>query len=585
MKTPLQIKSVYKYNHLDTSKEIPFIQAALQLINEAVMMTNAQGKILFLNSALEKLIGWSLEEARYLPISTIFSKGSGDRTCTTHSNQHGIEESPDSEHDDVNHGLLFTRDQSQISIEYSITPVHDANQQIIGNIFKFQQIHKSCKLLCEIPQRFNQDLVTGLRNRYAFEKSLEQILFNAKALDQEHIVCYLDLDRFKILNEACGHLAGDAFLKQFSAILQSRLRKTDMLARLGGDEFGLILYHCNLDQALTVLHDLREELQRNRFTWDQTAFYLTASIGVISINGQFETSSQILSAVEAACYNAKYSGRNRIRVCHHNDSDIAVQRGETLSVLKVLKALEENRFLLYEQPIQPIISASNFDHPHQNYSEILLRLRDDNGSILSPHEFLPAAERYGLMHLIDRWVIQTLFSHLHQKMKIAGSSQQADHLTCSYSINLSGASLNDDQFLEFVQEQILLYKIPPQNICFEITETIAISNLSKAAQFMSDLQTIGCCFALDDFGSGMSSFGYLQNLPINYLKIDGNFIRNITQNHITREIVEAVNRIGHAMKIRTIAEFVENETILEELKIIGVDYAQGYQISKPYRLN
>jgi EAL domain-containing protein (putative c-di-GMP-specific phosphodiesterase class I) len=379
-------------------------------------------------------------------------------------------------------------------------------------------------------------------------------------------------------------MAGDELLRQITALLQAHIRKTDTLARLGGDEFGLLLTQCPLNAAQRIANTLREEVQQFRFTCEDKVFTVGISIGLVLIDMESENTASLLSLADAACYAAKNKGRNRVHVYQQDDLDLNLQRGEMQWVTRLVQALEDNRFRLYTQSIIPVIPTQ----PDGEHYEVLLRLQDEAGQLVSPMAFIPAAERYNLMHRIDRWVISTLFSTQAQHYRESWNhcqheNGQHENFQCSYlyAINLSGTSINDDQFIDFLHEQFALHQIPPQVICFEITETVAISNLTKAAQLIRDIKNLGCRFALDDFGSGMSSFAYLKNLPVDYLKIDGGFIQHIVENPVDLAVVEAINQVGHVMGIQTIAEFVENNAILEKLRTLGVNYAQGYGIAKP----
>ncbi len=432
----------------------------------------------------------------------------------------------------------------------------------------------------ELSWQASHDPLTNLVNRREFEQRLGQAVSSAKSQRQQHALCYLDLDQFKIVNDTCGHNAGDELLLAITVLLKKEIRKTDTLARLGGDEFGLLLDLCPLEQAEQIANTIREQVQAFRFTWNNKVFAIGVSIGVVAIDAKTETVTEALSIADTACYAAKNNGRNRVQVYQADDLNLAQHQSEMQWVGRIVQALEENRFCLYYQSItrltQPPLDGEHY--------EVLLRLQDETGQLVLPMAFIPAAERYHLMHLIDRWTIATLFSQQGQHYReIWQLCQQKRTCQCSYlyAINLSGASLNDEQFIKFLHEQFALHQIPPHLICFEITETVAITNLAKAAQFIRELRNIGCRFALDDFGSGMSSFAYLKNLPVDYIKIDGGFIKNILDDPVSLVIVEAINQIGQAMGIQTIAEFVENSEILDKIKELGVNYVQGYGIAPP----
>lgn len=424
------------------------------------------------------------------------------------------------------------------------------------------------------------DALTGLVNRQEFDRLVHKAIAEAKENDRHHVLYYMDLDQFKLVNDTCGHKAGDELLIQVTALIQSQIRSTDVLARLGGDEFGLLLLNCPLDKAVVLANKLRQSIQEFRFPRDNKIFTIGVSIGLVSINIDSKNLASVLSAADTACYAAKNKGRNRVQVYLDNDSSLTQQYGEMQWATKITQALDEKRFRLYRQDIVPIAdSASKGEH-----YEVLLRMVDETGKEIAPMAFIPAAERYNLMQSIDRFVITTLFASQQQHYQKAWQRCQTEDYSCLYSINLSGASINDDQFIHFLDEQLTLYQIPPQLICFEITETVAITNLSKALKFIQKFRQLGCRFALDDFGSGMSSFTYLKTLPVDYLKIDGYFVKDILDDPIDLVTIAAINQIGHLMGLKTIAEFVENEDILAKLREIGVDYAQGYRIGKPIPL-
>ncbi len=429
----------------------------------------------------------------------------------------------------------------------------------------------------------SHDTLTELINRRKFEEYLTLVVSHAKLDNQQHALCYLDLDQFKIVNDTCGHVAGDELLKQVTTLLKKQIRQTDTLARLGGDEFGLLLYLCSIEQAQQIADTICEQVQAFRFIWQSKIFTIGVSIGLAAINQETDSVTSILSMADTACYTAKNRGRQRVQVYQADDLNFAQQKGETQWAGRILQALSEDRFRLYYQQIAPLTKVNQDGSEHY---EVLLRLEDEMGDIMLPSQFILAAERYSLMHLIDRWVIETLFATQgHYYRDIWQRCQQfVCHSSYLYSINLSGASLNDEHFFQFLHEQFAKYQIPPQIICFEITETVAISNLTKTAKFIQEFRGLGCRFALDDFGSGMCSFSYLKNLPVDYLKIDGGFVENIESDSVSVVIVEAIQKISSAMGIQTIAEFVKNEAILKQIKALGVDYAQGYAIALPFRV-
>jgi len=419
----------------------------------------------------------------------------------------------------------------------------------------------------------SHDILTELVNRREFENRLERALKSAKARETSYAVLYLDLDQFKIVNDACGHSAGDALLKQLGALLKSKIRWRDTLARLGGDEFGVLLESCTMDEALRTAENLRAVISDYKFTWDERSFRLGASVGVVPITPATDDVAALLTAADSACAAAKDAGRNRVYSYQENDIDLMKRRKEMQWAARISNALEENRFELFRQTIQPLQPGLDTGAHY----ELLLRMRDENGVIVSPELFIVAAERYGLTPSIDRWVISHALRWL-----VSEADERARLALCS--INLSGQSLTDEKFLPFVIEQFRTSGIDGRLICFEITETAAIASYSQANRFIHALKEIGCRFALDDFGTGLSSFGYLKHFPVDFLKIDGSFVKEILHDPIDREMVRSINEIGHLTGKQTIAEFAENTEIITMLRGIGVDYAQGYGVSEPKRL-
>ncbi|MCH7696907.1 MAG: EAL domain-containing protein, partial [Proteobacteria bacterium] len=435
-----------------------------------------------------------------------------------------------------------------------------------------------CEDITEIRQLTEQlsfqashDALTGLVNRREFEHRLQRVLDTARNEQTEHALCYLDLDQFKVINDTCGHVAGDELLRQLGSLLQKEIRKRDTLARLGGDEFGVLMEHCSLKQAKRVATKLRKAIEAFRFVWEERSFAIGVSIGLVPITATSMNTIEILKQADAACYAAKDRGRNRIHVYHQDDTELAQRHGEMQWVAQINRALEEDRFCLYMQTIKPLLAHADDTGDHY---ELLLRMREEDKRLIPPGAFLPAAERYNLSTRLDRWVLDHAFDWL---LGNPGHLERLAHC----AINLSGLSLGDDEFLEHVIARFEETGIPPGKICFEVTETAAIANLSSATVFIKALKELGCQFALDDFGSGLSSFAYLKTLPVDYLKIDGMFVKNIETDRIDLAMVKSINDIGKVMNIRTIAEFVENDGILEKLKEIGVDYAQGFGIAKP----
>ncbi len=423
----------------------------------------------------------------------------------------------------------------------------------------------------QLSYQATHDALTGLVNRREFEVRLQSVLEKARGEDSEHALCYLDLDQFKIINDTCGHVAGDELLRQLGALLQDCVRREDTLARLGGDEFAVLMTSCNLNQATRVANALRQAIVDYRFLWGESSFSIAVSIGLVPITKTSESIAGVLSAADTACYAAKDDGRNRIHIYEENDTELARRYREIEWIAKINCALEENRFRLFYQPIVPV--DGDGDSGQQHY-ELLVRMEDEKGRMVLPGSFLPAAERYKYSVRIDRWVVGSALDWLQSKPR------HVDGLFLC-SINLSGHSLGDEEFLAFVLEKLDSTGVPAHKICFEVTETAAIANLSSASRFIQEIKERNCRIALDDFGSGLSSFAYLKQLPVDFIKIDGLFVRDIVEDPIDKAMVKSINEVAKVMDKQTIAEFVETRETLDMLGELGVDYAQGHYISAP----
>jgi len=416
------------------------------------------------------------------------------------------------------------------------------------------------------------DMLTGLVNRREIEVRLERALNDARENDTQHVFCYMDLDQFKIVNDTCGHHAGDVLLRQLSLILRQRVREGDTLARLGGDEFGLLLENCSILDARRMAQELLNIVNEFRFVHEDKIFGVGVSIGMVAITAQTLSVESLLSASDTACFAAKDNGRNRIHLFEPEDDDLARRHGEMQWVTRIKRALEENSFCLYCQPILALQPGND----EIRYFEILLRKLGPEGKVIPPMAFIPAAERFHMMPAIDRWVIRNALSVYRRMLDKHGSDMQ-----CVFTINLSGVSLSDPEMLGYIMDQLMLHGVPPTGICFEITETAAIVNLAHTVELIKTLRGIGCGFLLDDFGSGMSSFAYLKNLQVDFIKIDGAFVRDIATNPIDLAMVQSIHGIAKAMQIKTIAEFVENTQAVEMLTAMGVHYGQGFHLGKP----
>ncbi len=549
------------------SEEKERAQVTLHSIGDGVITTDPQGYVEYLNPIAEELTGWQMDEAKGHPLSYIFHIiHETTRTpipnpvakCLSENRIIGL----------ASHTVLISRNGDELAIEDSAAPIRNRHGAINGVVLVFHDVSKAREMAHELNWQASHDSLTGLINRREFEQRLEQVFLRTHEEGEIHTLLYLDLDHFKLVNDTCGHIAGDELLRQLASHLQREVRESDSLARLGGDEFGLLMLNCDLEHAMRVANTMRDCIMEFSFVWEEKTFKIGSSIGIVEINRSLQNTAQVLSNADMACYTAKDHGGNRIHVFQPDDLELAQRQGEMRWVARINDALANNRLTLYAQAIRPL--AANGDGVV--HYELLLRMLDSEENLISPGSFIPAAERYKLMYAIDRWVIkEALEQH---------AAHQTKTNSTMFTINLSGFSLNQDSLLGYIHDQFEATGVAPQHFCFEVTETAAISNLSRAHDLILELKSLGCAFALDDFGSGLSSFTYLKNLPVDFLKIDGSFVKDILDDPIDDSMVSAINKIGHDLGLKTIAEYAENDAILTRLEEIGVDYAQGYGVAK-----
>jgi diguanylate cyclase (GGDEF)-like protein/PAS domain S-box-containing protein len=518
----------------------------------------------------EALTGWALAEARGRPLAKIF------RLVDEHTRQTApdpvarcLREGKTSGL--TNDSLLISRSGKEYDIADTAAPILGADGRLMGVVLVFHDVTEARRLERRMAHDAAHDTLTGLVNRREFEVRIERALSSAKERSTSHVLCYMDLDNFKIINDTAGHAAGDELLKQVANLLSGLFRQRDTLARLGGDEFGLLLENCPLERGVTIASEVIAQVNRLPFTWQERSYQIGISIGIVPIDAATESLSQALSQSDVACYTAKELGRGRVHVHQWQQNESAQRLGEILRAAHVREALEYEHFQLYCQPIVPLQSDAGAEH-----YEVLLRLLDGAGQLMLPAAFFPSAERFGLMVNIDRWVIRAA---LQQYAAIFGHREGP-----VITINLSAYSLNDETLLDTIYQQFRQNNIQPECVCFEITETAAIHNLTRAQRFASEIRRMGGRIALDDFGSGFSSFRYLKNLPVDYLKIEGSFVREMLESASDRVMVAAINQVGHTLGIQTIAEHVSEAAIAEQLRWLGVDYAQGFGIGPPLPL-
>ena len=549
-------------------QEKELAQVTLSSIADGVITTDQRGIVQFVNPVAEELTGWRSDEAIGKPFREIFRA------------VHEFNRQPLSDPVDMvlvtrhpyalgQDAVLVARDETEHLIETSAAPITTRDGKTEGVVIVCHNVTEARAMNARLVHQASHDTLTGLYNRTYFEAEITTALTRARNGGSQSTLLYLDLDQFKVINDSCSHMAGDELLRQIAKLIEGVARKADTVARLGGDEFGILLADCVVEDAQRIAFGLTSALNDFRFSWHDKLFAVTASIGLVSIDAVSVDQTTILSAADTACFLAKDRGRNQIAVFEPENAEIVKRHGEMNWVSRITQGLQEHRFELYHQKIAAV------DNPHEGgeHFELLLRLRGDDGRMVPPMAFIPAAERYNLMPAIDRWVIATFFDY--------AARRRQPHRNDTFAINLSGTSINDPSFLSFIMTQFERTGASPHSICFEITETAAIANLTRATEFMTALKMMGCRFSLDDFGSGLSSFGYLKNLPVDYLKIDGGFVKGILNDRIDRAMVDAINRVGHIIGIKTIAEFVDNEKMLEELRHIGVDFAQGYGVHQP----
>ena len=538
------------------------LSRAVESSPNPILITDANGTIEYVNKRCEKLSGYTAVEMH------------GQRLETYKSNK-----MPSAFFDEIWHQTASEgqwsgeiencrKDGSHYWVKLYLAAVYDDQKNINHYVAIYEDITESRKLAKKLSFQATHDNLTGLINRTEFERRLSMLVNDAQRIGTEHALCFLDLDQFKVINDTCGHIAGDELLRQLGSLLGGSTRKSDTLARLGGDEFAILVEDCELEKAEFIANEIKELVSQFQFIWETQVFTVGVSIGVTTITSATRNRTEALKQADSACYAAKNSGRNRVYVYQEQDQQLTAQKGEFKWVNEIKEALIEDRFELYAQPI---VSTET---EHLAMYEVLVRLRSKAGQLFPPGAFLSSAERYNLSDRIDKWVVSHVFEWLEQHY------HSLPHLNY-LAINLSGASIGDEGMLAYIRTKLSAASFNQEMIKFEITETAAIANLKQAHHFINSVLALGCQFSLDDFGSGLSSFAYLKNLPVQSIKIDGMFVKDMHVDPLDYEMVKSINDIGHVMGLETIAEFVESEEIWQKLKAIGVNYGQGYHLGKP----
>ena len=554
----------------DVQSERERAEVTLHSIADAVITTNINGNIEYMNQAAETITAWKFEDIKNKAIQDIFRILDID----TREPFHDIVKSCLNEGISINKSklILLTRNDNEKDIESSISPILNSSGQVEGIVIVFHDETQRRQLENTIIHQASHDPLTDLLNRASFDQELNRHVFDVRNSDRIHILCYLDLDRFKLVNDTAGHCAGDQCLIEIASLIQLSTRGDDIFARLGGDEFGLILRNCNIDAAVKITNNIINAVKSFKFNWDACDYNLGVSIGIVPISQSTKDPAEAIRKADLACYTAKDQGRGQVYIYEEQDNELIKRQKEAYWASRMREVLDNDRIKLYAQPIVPLSNKL----PQSRHFEILVRLVDENKQLIQPDAFIPAAERYNLMHDIDKRIIHDTFKFISEQKTVCNNSQ--------FSINLSGNSLSEGDIAAYIELLLNQYDINARKICFEITETAAIKNMKTTMQLIRKLKSIGCQFALDDFGTGLSSFQYLKNMHVDYLKIDGSFVHDMVNNKIDQAMVAAINQVGHIMGIKTIAEYVENDDIIHILKQLNVDYAQGYGIKKPQPL-
>ncbi len=570
--TALKAVSFFEHAMSELAMEREFLEVTLNSIVDAVITTDPDGRVQWMNPAAERVTGWPVIEAIGHPISTVFVVfDETTRTSAASPVEQCLGRAPNDQ--TSGHLMLVARTGHEFGIECAASAIREADGRVLGAVLTFHDVSEQRRLNLELSHQALHDGLTGLPNRAAFEAAAAGLLASSVADRASHMLMYIDLDQFKLVNDACGHAAGDQLLRQIGGIVRTSVRGKDILARLGGDEFGLLLQDCDLNRAEGVAQKICDQLDDFRFVYEGRRFRVGASIGLVPLGPRWPNVAAALQAADASCYAAKEAGRNRVHTWRDSDTALETRLGEMRWVSRIELALDEDRFELHGQRISPITTGLPGLH-----FEVLLRMRETDDALTLPGAFLPIAERFHLATRIDRWVVARSFEWM---TRAAQSGIDVEMM----AINLSGQTLGDRAFHHDIVEMIARAPFDVSRLCLEITETAAITHLSEARALIDDVRAFGVKVALDDFGAGASSFGYLRSLPVDFLKIDGHFITNLLADELDHAAVRCFCEVAKVMGVKTIAEFVEQDAVRDELRAIGVDMAQGYLIHEPEPLD
>ena len=543
---------------------------ALDLLSEAVVATGRDGRVTYLNAAAARLAVMPPGQAVGRVFEDVVSLvEEGDRRLLAEPLRQTL-----SSGTAVNLGrralLVVRNDGGERSIELSASPIRTADGRLTGALVLLHDVSELRGIARQMSYQATHDALTGLVNRHEFERRLQEAVESGQRGDGQHVLCCLDLDRFKVVNDTSGHVAGDGVLREVAKVLRDAVRDSDTVARVGGDEFGMLLVGCPLEKARQIADDVCSSIADHRFVWREKIFSLGVSVGLVEISRGSGTPEELLAAADSACYVAKKRGSGRVAVYSARDEALARHSGEIQWLQMLQSSLKESRFQLYQQPIVPAYGGDDGGPA----MEVFVRLRDEEGNGIAPGEFVRAAERYRLMGLVDRWVVQTTLTALGRGALPVPSNR-------CVAINISSQTLADPDFMEFVVECLDSTGVAPGQVCFELSEAAVVANIEHARRFVGVLHGMGCRFALDDFGSGVGSFSNLRSLPMDYLKIDGSFIRNLAIDAVNQAMVTAMIELARKLNFKVIAEQVEDSAALEVARRMGVDYMQGYAIARP----